>query len=284
VNLYGFVGNRGEGWIDVLGRNVYAIDGTHANVNEVGAKWTYTNVADFVERVKLVGKEKASYYGGPGVRKNRNTPIGKTYHGITGAETYDIAREVKTQICQDLVRADNQNIDFVINLVAWSRGAVAAIWVAQMLEKEGCPCNGGTTFPRVNFLGLYDSVEMVFLPSDAPPLPFLFPATVGLQLLPDQPPPPGSIPSNVDHFFHAMKTGPSLIPGQVPLPTKRYGRAEEIAFPLRHPDPSSLSTHGDIGVDPYSTDAHTAMILRARGFGVSIDIFNLYNHYPRTSL
>lgn len=49
-------------------------------------------------------------------------------------------------------------------------------------------------------------------------------------------------------------------------------------------DPSSLSTHGDIGVDPYSTDAHTAMILRARGFGVSIDIFNLYNHYPRTSL
>lgn len=47
-------------------------------------------------------------------------------------------------------------------------------------------------------------------------------------------------------------------------------------------DASSLSTHGDIGVDPYSTEAHTAMILRARAFGVSIDIFNLYNHYPRT--
>ena len=40
------------------------------------------------------------------------------------------------------------------------------------------------------------------------------------------------------------------------------------------------TTHGDIGVDPFTTEAHTGMLLRAAAAGVKVDILNLYNHYP----
>jgi hypothetical protein len=68
--------------------------------------------------------------------------------------------------------------------------------------------------------------------------------------------------------------------GQVPLPTKYYGRPEEVAFSPRIQDYSADSSHGDIGVDPYTTEAHTAVLMHAAAAGVNVDIMNLYNHYP----
>jgi hypothetical protein len=153
-----------------------------------------------------------------------------------------------------------------------------------MLNDEGCPCGGKTAYPKVNFLGLYDTVEVMIDPMAA--TPWLPGPSRELMRSSYQPligdfDPPDSIPKNVASFFHAQKTGGTFAgDGLVPLPSKSYGGRDEIEFGYRIPDMQEQTTHGDIGVDPFTTEAHTAMLIRAAAAGVNVDILNLYNHYP----
>lgn len=268
INLYGFVGNAPVGAVDPLGLDVYAIDGTWANVEEDHPQWASTNVSDFYRRVLKINSERAQYFGGPGVRTHAPSPAGKVFHGVTGAETYLIAKDVKDRICDDYWQAKRDGREYKVNLVGWSRGAVAAIWAAKLLNDQGCSCEDITEYPKVNFLGLYDAVQMI-----TPLMPGRMPWDDG---------PPDSVPANVESFFHAIKTGPAVKLGELaPMPSKRYGRAGEYEYRNRFfPDDSIASTHGDIGVDPAATDAYVHSLMFAAGAGVSLDVSNLYHHLP----
>lgn len=267
VNLYGFVGNDPVGAVDSLGLDVYAIDGTWANVEGENPKWSETNVSDFVERVRKADIEDAHYFGGPGVRTHAPSTKGKLFHGITGAETYLIAKDAKDQICGDYWQAKRDGREFKVNLVGWSRGAVAAIWAAKLLNDQGCSCEDITDYPQVNFLGLYDAVQMI-----TPLMPGRLPWDDG---------PPESVPPNVKTFFHAIKTGPSAtILDPMPLPSKRYGHPGEYEYGNRF-FPEDPSTHGDIGVDPAITDAYFHSLAFAFAAGVHVDMTYPYTHLPR---
>ena len=125
-----------------------------------------------------------------------------------------IFREVKDEICSDYC-ADNS---LKINIIGWSRGATIAMEIAEYLEDNGCCCNGKKVYPRINWLGLLDAVDMT--------------VTWGWA---------HDITSNVDNATHLKKTESQLI-----FPTSS-GNAE-------NPQKTKLteaylfeSTHGDVG-------------------------------------
>lgn len=171
--------------------------------------------------------------------------------------------------------------DFKINLVGWSRGAVAASWVAKELGEIDCDCDGNTESIDVNFLGLYDAVEMIpsgpLVPGHR--LPEWFPGDQG---------PPDSVPSNVQNFIHAQKTGGSFIHSTIPLPTTNFGHSGEGGYPMLNAYPvyagqglynfSTKSDHSDIGVSPSATDAHKAVLNSAASSGVPIIVSDSYKH------
>jgi RHS repeat-associated protein len=160
TNLYGFVGNDGVNYVDRLGLDTYAIDGTWANITNLAvSNFKETNVGDFVKR--LDSSEFRRYYGGPGANLNSGRRGGKTYNGATGSETYEIVKDVWKDVCDDWDRAKKDGRDFNINIVGWSRGAIASIWLAKELGRKGCKCGSKWVKMDVNFLGLYDAVEMI---------------------------------------------------------------------------------------------------------------------------
>jgi len=171
-----------------------------------------------------------------------------------------------------------------INLVGWSRGATAAVEVARRLKADGIYCCKGKPVstvpagrnrghpsirsanlyrPQVNFLGLYDAVEMVFNISE------LWPGDQGF---------PNSI-SNAEVFFHAMKTKSEFL-----FPTTDFNHPDQVAFNLLSPRYKGIMTgngymkisiydtsHNDIGVNPTNSNAHREMIRRAVSAGVQLD-------------
>jgi hypothetical protein len=263
VNLYGFVGNDGVNWVDILGLNVYAIDGTDFNVRD-NKHQNYSNTHDIHERALAAG-EKSQYYGGPGSDSKTTLTLGD----LAGKGMTAIIDNVVKNICEDYCA--DQTIK--INLFGWSRGAIAAVEVARKLNEHGCKCSrpGGVVRERrcivdksgnekwqtwetivggwtenfkpvpVNFVGLYDAVEMV-------------PQKLGT---PDM---ATKMPGNVKKFFHAAKTTPY----EPHFPTQDLN-------PTRfHTANKGNSTHGDIGVNPTNTAAHGRMIYEARNAGVNL--------------
>ena len=246
TNLYAFVGNDPINGYDAYGLNTYLIDGTAFDVeNNYNGGFgpenrSDSNVWDFFNRIDQTGGEIAQYFGGPGT-------FGKhaDWNKITGGDVDEIARDVYNVIASDLKAGTGNG---TVNLVGWSRGAVAAVEVARLLEGDGID---------VNFLGLYDAVEMVRERNFD-----------------------GSVVNDVDHFAHAMKTGGKYSGGKIPMDTVRYGHPGERAFDLFTPrrkwsnNPNVYyindynSTHGDIGVDRTNSGAHQYIIDSAKAAGI----------------
>jgi hypothetical protein len=177
LNLYGMVANSPLNYIDLLGLDLYAIDGT-GNHTSAGS-----NIPRFVARYS---DGNASYFGGPG-----NPVDGKGFLGkSSGLGSAGIVDAIVEQICKDF--ASNQNIK--IDLVGFSRGAAIANEIATKLSEDGCKCDpifrrNGVRYtikkPKVRFLGLFDTVHS-------------FPRYVSWAWNDE------TIPSNVENSAHAL--------------------------------------------------------------------------------
>jgi RHS repeat-associated protein len=268
VNLHGFVRNNGVSLWDFIGLNVYVIDGTNFNVRD-NPHQDYSNPHDIHQRADN-GSEASRYYGGPGSESKGVLNLGVLAGRGIGGIIDDVVRDICSDYCKD--RSIN------INLFGWSRGAIAAVEVATKLNNDGCKCArpGGVVVEKVcvdideygnetwetwesivggwtehikpipvNFLGLYDAVEMV---PQAPGTPDLG----------------ASIPPNVRHWYHAKKA--AYIEGI--FPTRNYGGdGNEANY---HTSNRGKSSHGDIGTNNSNTAAHLHMIERARRAGVDL--------------
>jgi RHS repeat-associated protein len=135
--------------------------------------------------------------------------------GPVGGDSYFIALAVRKHICKDYC---DRGGDMTINLTGWSRGACIAAEVAQLLNDLGCPCACGRQKPvPVNWIGLFDAVSM----------------TPGGWV-------PNSVPPNVAHFYHAVKTKKMFF-----YPTHHF--AGETAKSIYNYD-GSVSSHADVGM------------------------------------
>lgn len=148
-NLYGFVNNGPVTFVDPLGMNLYAIDGT-------GLDETFnSNIQKFYQRYK---DGSANYYRGPGNVKDGNSVFGMGW----GAGSAGIVKTVVEKICEDF----NYNQGIRIDIVGFSRGAAIANEIATELYKNGCSCmksgHGRNVkikrIPKIRFLGIYDPV------------------------------------------------------------------------------------------------------------------------------
>ena len=244
LSLYGHTSNDPVNEIDPLGESLFAIDGTWRD--DEGKTSNISNIRDIYNKSK---EETTLYYSGPGTKGG---PIGHINGLITGAGSAGIANSVYADACAAYCKGQCE-----INLVGWSRGAVIAVNVADMLNARGCPCQSAPV--SVNFVGLYDAVEMM----------------------------PGrgsrSVPPNVNHFAHAIKTGSQLL-----FPTRPYGGNErqfDLSIPRHirervrvgtgkgsswrwHDYWTSKSTHNDIGASSTATGAHDWIMSEARVAGV----------------
>jgi len=186
VNDYVFVKNWTVQSVDALGLKTYVIEGTNAGPgNPLGA----CNAQRFGED----DPEGAFVQAGPGPG-----PLGYFSRGVVfGYGLADRVENTVSQICSDMCsNAPPQQV----NIVGWSRGAVGALMVVDYLAKDGCCCQWQTEkmlagyldiagvpaiplvmdrktccdrrFPTINFLGLYDPVDMTprAHPASIPPI------------------------------------------------------------------------------------------------------------------
>lgn len=210
---------------DPFGKFTYAIDGTGARgegeKQERYGNHRFTSVREFYER----SLNKGYYWIGVGNPETGGVVAGQ---GL-GWGNYSIVKTAKAKICRDycVQKAGNftgfrqlndgfstlpigsywgydgigcptwEGEHLEIDIVGWSRGAVAAVTVAKMLNDEGCECESkfvlsyeqryGSQIRRktikpvpVRFLGLFDAVSQQF--TDPFSLSFAY----------------GTIPSNVE--------------------------------------------------------------------------------------
>ena len=199
-NLYAFVADNPINQIDTFGLAFYAIDGTWTDATDKSNPW-FLSV--------MTRESPARYFRGP-------------YDGPSGLDSGWIALHVWKRVCEDYCAADGNN--FTVNFTGWSRGAVAAVAVAQLLNDVGCNCGCG--WPRgwfggwkkpipVNWVGLFDAVKQT-------------PVMLSK-----------SVPPNVANFYHAVKTSKSWL-----YPTVRYGRGTEYKIYNYN---GTLSNHADVG-------------------------------------
>ena len=203
-NLFGVVGNNATTYFDHLGLAFYAVDGT----------WTDSSGGANPRQLYLETKESPSWYWrGP-----------KGPKGLVGWDSMSIALSVFNQIEHDFCEARHAGTNLTINLTGWSRGAMIAAYVAELL-KSGCWCLECGNLQRyvpvqVNWVGLFDAVGM----------------TTGITF-------PRPVPSNVAHFDHAIKTQQDG--WQSIFPTWHFSGGTERAF---NNYDGSLTTHADIGM------------------------------------
>ncbi len=234
INLYRFVNNAPSFLIDLLGLNLYAIDGTWAS-------WGGgSNTERFYRNTSGTPGQARYYWNGPSL-------------GASGLDAHGIVRGVLGVVCQDFCRARAGGTSVDINMVGWSRGGACALEVADRLNTDGCCCCGdtgrhrsggcGTGYTRVrpvpvNFVGLFDAVRMISWPGFA-----------------------GSFSPNVVNGSHARKTKSQLI-----FPSLNTG-GRQVWF-WRHD--GSETSHSDIGMEPANSFAYRWLVWRAQGAGVPV--------------
>jgi hypothetical protein len=174
-------------------------------------RWN-SHVRNFYEDYRLLPGEEKKYWNGPDLK-------------MTGWDTFTIHDEVMEFLKETLSDDRCQKI----NLVGHSRGGYIVMEITRELGMMGISLNDGTTVkPRVNFLGLYDAVDMV----------------------------PGygedeTIPSNVDYAAHAM--GLDGVQSRAYFNTADHG-PENLAEMISYNYDFFDATHGGLGGDPWGGD------------------------------
>ena len=139
MHLYGFVENNSISSVDFIGLLLVGVDGTGS------AKWRPKNgigshVYNFVNDYSKNNLDGAKYFDGPAST-------------VTGSDWRSIRDNALGYICASLKSNPKQPVF----LIGYSRGGFIATEIARSLRDNGCPCVDGPI--KVNFLGLYDSVD-----------------------------------------------------------------------------------------------------------------------------
>jgi len=203
---------------DPFGLDTWAIGGT--NENDLSCQ----NTSLFWGQTAEPGR----FYPGVGSDFNGSWYMFLNPCSPTGLGAANIASQVHSDIC----KAYCNNKTITINLVGWSRGAVIAIEVANLLKKTGCCCKkkrcGRTMkcidrgFPSVNWLGLFDPVRM------------MWGSTFG-----------GSIPDNVSSVTLATSDYNNSSREQLMFPELHFSQCPGLNLTHHH----FPLTHGEIGTN-----------------------------------
>ena len=225
-NNYAYVNNSSLISSDRLGLLTVGIDGTDYNVKK--HKHQKTNVSMFLDYVD----DYTKYFGGPGsdiIKVNDDDSYSMC--DATGSRFLDDGptfNEIKYNVYKYICAYREANRNEAINIIGWSRGGHIAVQVADLLNRYGCSyakksCNGHRLIKnekniRIQFLGLFDSVDRAF-----------FNWTTD------------TIPSNVEDNAALIHTDPDE---SILYNSQWYKRAN--IYPVNNLD-NSYTTHGDVG-------------------------------------
>ncbi|MEP2307244.1 RHS repeat-associated core domain-containing protein, partial [Rhodopirellula bahusiensis] len=206
-NLHRYVGNSPTTATDPSGLVLVVIDGTGSKDWSVHPDGTDPNTGRrkshshnfYVDYVLAPGESKFFFHG----------PCNEA----TGSDSDDIFRGALKKLAGVL----NKNPQQEVNIVGHSRGGYIAMELARHLQSNGY---------RVNFLGLYDAVDMAPGFGEAE-----------------------TIPSNVDYAAHAL-SNPSLR-NRPYFNTADHG-AEDLSKMTRCDIRMFRATHGGVGGAPYA--------------------------------
>ena len=216
-SLYSLAGNSPIGFIDSTGLALYVIDGTSTTAADHSNPWQLYH--DSMEDPK-------KYHEGP-------------KEWVTGADAERVAIDVYQDIGADFCRELAKGNELSISLSGFSRGAVIAVRVAEMLDKQGIWCNGCTGFVNhkvgIKWVGLFDAVGM-FRRDHAGHWPTEIPANV----------------HQADHAIKTLRTGKQEL-----FPTWHFKGASDLAFNNKD---GSKTTHHDIGCSHKEGDKNDAFI------------------------
>jgi len=217
-------------YADCWGLVLVAVDGTGSRgwLKELDdGKWN-SHVRNFYLEYRLSPREKKRYWHGPDLK-------------LTGWDTFAIHKEVIEFLQVELSKDRCQKI----NLVGHSRGGYIVMEIARELGVLGVSLEDGTTVqPRVNFLGLYDAVDMVLGYGE------------------DE-----TIPSNVDHASHAMGIG--SVGSRPYFNTADHG-PENLQEMITYAEAFFDATHGGLGGDPWGGDHPIGMTKERDTIGSAI--------------
>ena len=153
---------------------LYAFDGTW-NKDKPGTEQD-TNIVWFVSAYA----ENKLYQKGVGSKLGK---LGKIIGGITGAGGRSRVRKAREKLKANFKRGDT-----TIDVIGFSRGAALALHFANKIDRKGVEVgNGKVVFPKIRFLGLWDTVAAFGLPD--------VPANIGWHL---------DLPDCVEHCYHAL--------------------------------------------------------------------------------
>lgn len=213
-NLYGFVRNLALSYADPYGLVLVAVDGTDSR------KWSKpldngrsnSHVRNFYEDYQPIPGETKKYWHGPDST-------------ITGWDSFKIHNDIIKFLGRILTADKCQRV----NLVGHSRGGYIVMEIARELGASGVKLLDGSTIKRrVNFLGLYDAVDMVLGYGE------------------DE-----TIPSNVNYAAHAM--GAPNVGSRPYFNTADHG-PEDITKMIKYAEAFFDATHGGLGGDPWGGD------------------------------
>ena len=147
-NLYAFIQKNIMREVDILGLYLYAIDGTSYNLDKLG------NVSQVYSYYKMLFSPPNEVLGDSAFY------VPGTESVVRGSDCVDISEGVFKKICDDYCKVLKYKKPFKIDIVGWSRGAAIAIDIANQLHERGCSCCGEVRYPQINWLGLFDPVDM----------------------------------------------------------------------------------------------------------------------------
>ena len=152
---------------------LYAFDGTW-NQDKPGTERD-TNVLWFANAYA----GNTYYQKGVGTKLGK---VGKIIGGITGAGGRSRVRKARGKLEANFNRGDTD-----IDIVGFSRGAALALHFANKIDRKGVETRQGTVFPKIRFLGLWDTVAAFGAPD--------VPANIGWDL---------DLPDCVEKCYHAL--------------------------------------------------------------------------------
>ena len=152
---------------------LYAFDGTW-NEDKPGTERD-TNVLWFANAYG----EDSYYQKGVGTRLGK---VGRIIGGITGKGGRSRIKKARKRLAANFDRGDT-----VIDIVGFSRGAALALHFANKICDKGVETKAGKVFPKIRFLGLWDTVAAFGAPD--------VPANIGWEL---------DLPSCVERCCHAL--------------------------------------------------------------------------------